>query len=93
MRYHCCRYHYCTFYDGIEICHSEYIRGYVIVHFEQPDKKFGFKTMQCRIPDYRIRRVVGFKRQEVARLVQFTKNNTDLIIAGAKAGGIKKVKV
>ncbi len=82
-------FHYCTYYDEIEVSHSAW-NDYVIIHFEQPDAKFGFKTMDCKVPNYQISNVVGFTDEEIARLIQFSKNNIALIIAGAKAGGIEK---
>ena len=45
--------------------------------------------VDCKVPNYQISNVIGFTDEEIARLIQFSKNNIALIIEGAKAGGIE----
>ena len=45
--------------------------------------------MDCKVPNYQISNVIGFSDEEIAKLIQFSKNNIALIIEGAKAGGIE----
>lgn len=82
-------YPYCTIEDKIEVVHSPINQeGITIVHFEEPDSKFGFKTLDCTIPNYRISNCVGFSDEEVSNLVEFCKNNASLLLTYAKEGGI-----
>ena len=62
--------------------------GFVSVNFEQPDAVYGFKTLDCVIPSYRVFNVVGFSQEEVSSLINFCVNNSAIILSAATKGGI-----
>lgn len=81
-------YHYCTIMESIEVVHTPLKNGYTTVHFEKPDKIYGFKTLDCVIPSYRVNNIVGFSDTEVSELVTFCRNNASLLLKYAREGGI-----
>lgn len=81
-------YPYCTIQESIEVVHTPLKNGYTTVHFEKPDKIYGFKTLDCVIPSYRVNNIVGFSDTEVSELVTFCRNNASLLLKYASEGGI-----
>lgn len=85
-------YPYCTigYMQGgeIEVIHTPYKNGCTVVHFEQPDAVYCFKTLDVVIPSYKITSRVGFNDDEVAQLIEFCKNNASLLIKYSQEGGI-----
>lgn len=48
-------YPYITWGDGLQIAYSEVKRdGTVLVRFELPDERIGFKFLECELPTYRV---------------------------------------
>lgn len=86
-------YPYCTIEDRIEVVHTPLNQeGMTVVHFEEPDARFGLKTLDCTIPNYRIVSCVGFSEKEVSSLVEFCRNNASLLLVCAKEGGISNAE-
>lgn len=82
-------YPYCTINDETEVVHTPLNKdGVTVVHFETPDAVFGFKTLDCTVPGYKIMSRVGYTDEEAARLVQFCMSNAALLLTYAKTGGI-----
>ena len=82
-------YPYCTIGNDIEITHTPLNEvGQTIVHIEIPDEKYGFRTMNCTVPTYKVDGVVGMQETEVAQYVEFCKKNAHLLLKYAKTGGI-----
>lgn len=82
---------YCTYYNEIGVGHTKWNGEFTVVHFEQPDEIYGFKTMDCTIPYYKVSNITGFSEQEVTELVDFCRNNAPLIIPASKVGGIQNI--
>lgn len=68
-------YPFMTLDDETEITHSDYLDGgKVKVYVEKPDAKDCFHHMTCYLPDYEIKDVYGFDKQEVARYMEIIKS-------------------
>lgn len=82
-------YPYCIIDEKISVVHTPLNRdNSVVVHFEEPDEIYGFKTMDCMIPSYRVSNIIGFSEQEVRELVTFCRHNAGIILNVARQGGI-----
>lgn len=82
-------YPYCTIFDRIEVCHTPRNKnGCVLVHFEEPDAVYGFKTLEVTIPGYNISSRVGFSDDEVAFLIDFSMHNAGIIMNASIQGGV-----
>lgn len=81
-------YPYCSIEDTIEVVHTPIKNGMTLVHFEEPDEIFGFKTLDCLVPTYQVSNITGFSQSEVSTLVSFCQNNAHLLLESAKRGGI-----
>lgn len=74
---------------GLEVCHSEVkSNGSVLVHFELPDSKLGFKEADIELPKYDICRNIGFTNEELNTLSEICRDNAHLILKYARTGGI-----
>lgn len=74
---------YCTrMVDGCqtEVCYTPLRRGYMSVHVEVPDSVYGFKTLDCTIPGYRLSWVVGFSDEELAYWLQFCRYHSGFLL-------------
>lgn len=84
-------YPFCTSYlsgDPIEVVQTPLdSNGVTVVHFEKPDVIYGFKTLDCTVPYYRVSGIVGFSEEEVADLVDFCMNNAGTLLTGASIKG------
>lgn len=84
-------YHYMTVNSlgGLEVCHSETRPdGTVLVHFELPDEKLGFKEADFILPTYSISRNMGFSQDELGVLTELCRDNAHLILTYSRTGGI-----
>lgn len=80
---------YITIGEDMEVATSPLnSNGETIVNIEKPSAKYGFKTFECIIPGYEIKKSYGFTEKEIERLIQFCKDNADLLILNAKHGGL-----
>lgn len=82
---------YCTYYNETEVGHTKWNGEFTVVHFEQTDEVYGFKTMDCTIPYYRVSNIIGFSEEEVTELVDFCRNNAILVVPASKVCGIENV--
>ena len=86
-------YPYCVIGDTVNVSHTPVNdKGIVVVNFEKPDAIFGFKTLDCTIPNYRVSNIVGFSESEVSDLVGFCQQNASLILNAAAQGGVKNAE-
>lgn len=81
-------YPYITWGGGLQIAYSEVKRdGTVLVRFELPDERLGFKFLECELPTYRVVTNKGFSTNEVAQLIDFCRHHAHLMMTGARNGG------
>lgn len=81
-------YPYCTIGEDLEVGQTPMSKdGFTIVRFEKPDFIYGFKTLDCAVPSYRVSNIIGFSEEEVANLVDFYRHNADLLLLGAETEG------
>lgn len=86
-------YPYCIVNDEIEVVHTPLNdRGQTLVHIEQPDEVYGFKTLDCLIPTYTVTNIIGFTQEEVSFWVDFCMNNAGCLLNAAAQGGIANAK-
>ena len=79
---------YMTLWDETAVVHTcgEDERE-IKVYFEQPDEEFFFKYLELKLYSLDIIKKHGFTNDEVEKLLEFSKNNSDLIMEYAKVGG------
>lgn len=68
---------YCTIDDEFEIMNT--VGKNKIVHFEKPSKIYGFKVADIDLDKILILNREGFDDEEMAWIIEFTKNNKELI--------------
>ena len=85
-------YPYCVLGEDIEVVQTPLNKqGITVVHFEKPDPIFCFKTLDCTVPYYIVSGIVGFTNDEVADLVDFCRNNSGLLLLGARTEGVLRM--
>ena len=83
-------YPFMTLDDETEITHSEYLdNGKVKVYVEKPDAKDCFHHMTCYLPEYEIKDVYGFGKDEVDRYMEIIKSTAHLMMEFSKEGGFE----
>lgn len=81
-------YPYMTLNDGTEYTHSEMKNdGTVIVYVEIPDANDGFHSLECLLPFYELKNVMGYSDEEVKVILNRIKKNAHLMIEFSQCGG------
>lgn len=79
-------YPFLTLDDDTEIVHSEMLPDHrVKVYVEKPDEKDCFHHMTCYLPDYTIKDVYGFSKEDVDRYLEVIRSTAHLIIEDRKS--------
>ena len=59
------------------------------VYFERPDDEYSFKYLELKLFNLEIIKHHGFTDDEIIELLEFSKNNYDLIMEYSKVGGVE----
>lgn len=83
-------YPYLTLNDGTEYTHSEMKPdGTVIVYVETPDEQDGFHSLECILPKYEIKDVIGYTKAEQEKILERIKKNAHLMIKYSQTEGFE----
>ena len=83
-------YPYLTLNDGTEYTHSEMKPdGTVIVYVETPNAEDGFHSLECILPKYEIKNVIGYTNKEQEKILNRIKKNAHLMIKYSQTGGFE----
>lgn len=82
------RYSYVTLPDEMYVSHTEmYPNGQVSVHFEQYNTPEGIRELDILVPSLYIQYSRGFSAQMIESIINYARNNSELICHLAKVGG------
>lgn len=73
-------YPYCTIGEDLEVTVSKPDEnGNIYAHFEEPDEKIGFKTLDIAIFNLNTVNNIGFDKKEIEKAIDFVNKNANIM--------------